>query len=492
VIQRAYEEGEEDLDDEEEAEDRLGHSLTLEKDENTFLLDESLHFRVEIRDDGSHVLAWRDLSGDPEDLYEFVCDISTAASEVSTFEIVAVKCQYERKYKQSNDKATGKDLQEFDFTRQPIPSASPVTSPSLRGSTVRGSSGDLATTGLDTIAMKGTETSTSAMANTSKATSAPAAPTKQPKSQTILAKERAELHFYDINSSAFMLQNASIVATVFEYGPWQYWLQISDEKTEGEASESRLGQAVVADLNPVFNFEALSFIFNHYTEDGQAYSWLLRFKDQPTLERFQEGLMQALWEQLNETKWLTKTKSDKDYMLEAFQDFTMEEAPGEEEEEEEEEEPAPSDAQRDEHYDSDESEEDVVTKPDDGDINSQIAVGYKHDRSYVVRGNKIGVFKHTPNNHLEFSTNISKVQTPGGKKLQPAKVMLHAEDANLILQEGGNKNSLFRMDLEYGKVVDEWKVHDDIAVNVFAPEKVCSFSLEFQFVANLSSRNLLR
>ncbi|KAL8917486.1 MAG: hypothetical protein Q9208_007918 [Pyrenodesmia sp. 3 TL-2023] len=53
-----------------------------------------------------------------------------------------------------------------------------------------------------------------------------------------------------------------------------------------------LGQPVVADINPVFNFEYLPFIFNHYTEDGSAYSWLLRFKDQEAEDRFQEGPMQ--------------------------------------------------------------------------------------------------------------------------------------------------------------------------------------------------------
>ncbi|KAI8256263.1 Vacuolar import and degradation protein 27, partial [Colletotrichum sp. SAR11_239] len=30
---------------------------------------------------------------------------------------------------------------------------------------------------------------------------------------------------------------------------------------------------------------------------------MLRFKDQPTLERFQDALLHVLWEQLNETKW---------------------------------------------------------------------------------------------------------------------------------------------------------------------------------------------
>lgn len=41
----------------------------------------------------------------------------------------------------------------------------------------------------------------------------------------------------------------------------------------------------------------------------------------------------------------------------------------------------------------------------------------------------------------------------------------------MILQDPNNANNLYRMDLEYGKVVDEWNVHDDIPVKVFAPEK---------------------
>ncbi|KAI5305539.1 vacuolar import and degradation protein 27, partial [Ascosphaera atra] len=139
------------------------------------------------------------------------------------------------------------------------------------------------------------------------------------------------------------------------------------------------------------------------------------------------------------------------------------EAKEEEEEEAEEEE-------EDEHYDSDEDEDDVELRDKDGNVNSQLAVGYKHDRSFVVRGSKIGVFKHTPNNNLEFSTTINKIETPRGKLFNPKKVMLHAEDRNLVLQNADDPNSLYRMDLEYGKIVDEWKVHDDIPVSNFAPE----------------------
>ena len=133
-------------------------------------------------------------------------------------------------------------------------------------------------------------------------------------------------------------------------------------------------------------------------------------------------------------KWSKVKDQERDYVLEAFNDLTMDDTPPpdeqEESEEEDEEEPGP----RAEHYDSDESEDDVETMPQDGNVNSQLAVGTKDDRSYVIRGSKIGVFKHLPNKHLEFTTNISKVQTPKGKLFSPKKVMLHAEDANMVMR----------------------------------------------------------
>ena len=93
VVQRAYEEGEEDLGEEEDEQ----AADALDKDEKVFLLDEALHFRSVVRDGGEKILAWRDLSGDPGDLYEFVCDSSVSLDKVSTFKSAAVQCQYERR-----------------------------------------------------------------------------------------------------------------------------------------------------------------------------------------------------------------------------------------------------------------------------------------------------------------------------------------------------------------------------------------------------------
>lgn len=496
VIQRAYEEGEEELLDDEDGEDAQSAALAAERDEKTFLLDESLHFRSEIRPGGEKVLAWRDLSGDAGDLYEFVCDHSIADDQVQAFELTAVQCQYERKHRKPYTTATTQELAQFTFVdEQPIPSASPLQSPTHSPdalSPLTNMPTPARSTANSALKREKTPTKSRALRSTPARDEAPtAAPPvgEHPENTSILAQEVAELHLFDFPSGSFIIQDPAVKATVSEVGSWRYYLQIGNKE-----HRDWLGQEIIADINPVFNFEYLSCIFNAYTPTGEAYSWLLRFKDEATLLRFQEGLMQALWEQLNEMKWQKVKEDERDYVMEAFNDLTMEDAPSDEEEEEEVSEEGGYDGQMSEHYDSDEEEDDLDTKApdDDGNVNSQLAVGYKHDRSFVVRGSKIGVFKHTPNNHLEFTTNISRVETPKGALFQPKKIMLHEEDRNLIMQNENDPNSLYRMDLEYGKIVDEWKVHDDIPVDTFVPENKFAQMTGEQTFLGLSRNALFR
>ncbi len=88
--------------------------------------------------------------------------------------------------------------------------------------------------------------------------------------------------------------------------------------------------------------------------------------------------------------------------------------------------------------------------------NSQLAVGYKHQRSFVVRGDRIGVFKHDEDDKLLYDGMISHISTPSGKAFSPQKMMLHNQDSSMILMDANQRNRLYRMDLEYGKIIDEW------------------------------------
>lgn len=74
--------------------------------------------------------------------------------------------------------------------------------------------------------------------------------------------------------------------------------------------------------------------------------------------------------------------------------------------------------------DDEEEEEDDELPPAfaSGDRNSQLTVGYKGDRSYVVRGNNIGVFNHSVDNGVKYYATISKLATPQGKTFKPKHV----------------------------------------------------------------------
>ncbi len=50
------------------------------------MLSEDLRLRVDLRETGETVLAWRDLSGDHGDLFEFVCDSATRPEVSAGFE----------------------------------------------------------------------------------------------------------------------------------------------------------------------------------------------------------------------------------------------------------------------------------------------------------------------------------------------------------------------------------------------------------------------
>ncbi|KAK2595545.1 Vacuolar import and degradation protein 27 [Conoideocrella luteorostrata] len=492
VVQRVFEEGEAELLAEEEGEDAEIDALAAERDEKTFLLDEALHFRVESREGGETVFAWRDLSGDNGDLYEFVCDNQASADQVEQFVQVARQSQYERKYRKPHTTASDEDYQQFEFyDENPIPPASPLHSPVL-------------TRSIESVDEMYVKANTAAKREPLPVAKQPAlepepqkkkgGPSNQPEPESapepleIYAAVSAELHLFDPQPGHFVLVDDSVIATVSEVGQWQYWLQIENN------AKSWLGTSVVPEFNPVFDFDYLSFVFNHFSADGTARSWLLRFKDQPTLEKFQEAVMQAIWERLNETKWAKAQEKDREYVLDAFGDLNMEDAPplGEVEEEEEEELEEEEEAGvRSDNYDSEEDEE-AAEERADGEMNSQLAVGYKHDRSFVVRGSKIGVFSHTADNRLKFNTNISKVTTPSGKLMSPKKVMLHSEDRDLIMQNGVDPNKLYRMDIEYGKVVDEWNVHDDIPVVTFAPENKFAQMTSEQTFLGVSNNALYR
>lgn len=306
----------------------------------------------------------------------------------------------------------------------------------------------------------------------------------------------ADLYLYDEASGLFMSQEKNAVIKVVEAGQYMYWMTIQSSPDNEGQSRLWLSQRVAADMNMNFAADNLSAVWNYFVSNPESktlcYSWLLRFYKRPAYEEFQQGFSACLWQTLNEQP-LSKLKPvEKQYLYEAYEEDVDMAEPDD----------ANDDAddaavdqalgdtinpieEEDELSDSDEQEDDAGNvgdqpegMPDETealarDLNSQLAIGYKNDRAFVVRGNRIGVFK-TSNSAdgqpgLEFSTTINNVSTPKGKAFNPRKAMLHDSDTAMVLMDPKNEHSVYKMDLEYGKIVEEWGVHEDVQVSNVLP-----------------------
>ncbi|EEB07252.2 Vid27 family protein [Schizosaccharomyces japonicus yFS275] len=527
VIQRAYEEGEDELE-EDEAED-----------EQSFLLDESLHLRFDVQKDSIRLM-WDNPDFQDGTMYEFVCESGLQDGVASTFEMVALQCMYERKYRQSHSKATLADLEQFSYsieddepeetniTHKIETVKAPIKQVERPASIYEEEDDDeedeiaalqsivqQKLTIDDHVEKEHTAPETTTIVE-------PVEPTQEASEQTVdndadaehddegegdsiegelLGSVQAELHLFDSEEETFMLQDEIVEAGVYDLGNWKYWLWISSgEKTW-------LSQPVEPEMNPVFSFEHLSFIWNYFDEDGRAFSWLLRFDDQDAMEKFQEVLMRALWETLNQQRWLKIKDDDREYVLDAFnEDEEMEDVEEHASEREEDSSPelmmedsvAPFGQESESEVSDDEDEianrKAIRSKKglSDDEQNSLLAVGYKNDRSYVARGNRIGVFKHTDDNQLKFQTAIENLQTSTGQKVRPKKIMLHNQDSSIVFQDERIPNNLYHMDLERGTIVDEWKVHEDVPVVTFAPDNKFAQMTPEQTLVGISNNSLFR
>lgn len=125
-ITRVYQEGEDvaggnyedsDEDDGFESSDSAKNSGSLSghsKDEWTFAIIEDLKLRRYIRPDSTRVIAWKDINGDIDDMFEFVIHEDVKSLEIYTFVLALFKCVYEQKYRTSSHNITSIDqLSEF-------------------------------------------------------------------------------------------------------------------------------------------------------------------------------------------------------------------------------------------------------------------------------------------------------------------------------------------------------------------------------------------
>ena len=70
--------------------------------------------------------------------------------------------------------------------------------------------------------------------------------------------------------------------------------------------------------------------------------------------------------------------------------------------------------------------------------------------------------------------------------------MLHNQDTSMILQNPNDKGALYRLDLETGKVVEEYKVSDNFDVSSFIPGSKYAQTTQEQTFIGLSHNGVFR
>lgn len=543
VVQRAIEDGEEQLKGDETTDDSLLDELeaTSSGDERTFLIDQELNFHKYINTDGNTTVVWKDVSGDDGDKFAFICDTSVKESLIDQFLATVCRCQYERKYKKSSAGVTEQDLLEFKYD----PSKETALNKDLfhENGDFPSSSDDYPSTESgeeedvyddddddDDDEFKDAVSGSPAKEKESASDSNNASKLYQPvqfKETTKLDKTKkvelegttileipAELHFFNPEETSFVLKTDNTNAKIIDAGDWKYWLVVEDKLSKNVLLSSLIGQ----DMSPTFNYDHLCFIYN-YVVDDDATSWLLKFEEFEILHEFQTGFMHALWETLNKTKFGKIKEQDQDYIVDALNDLKLEDYEDEVKEiekyednnEEEEEDYSGGEEnygkpkilrsgvkKQEQEYDSDDDDDEAAHSAfrSSNAKNKALAVSSTDDRSYVVRGDKIGVFKLTEDqNSVDFYTAIENIKNLKGQSFDPEKVMLHTKDTSLIMQDPSSKSNLYRMDLNRGQVVEEYKVgQSDTDINVveFNPTQKFSQATNEETFLGLSQNGLFK
>ncbi|KAG8746820.1 hypothetical protein FRC10_003342 [Ceratobasidium sp. 414] len=440
VVTKVYADGDEPtLEEDDESED-----------EKVFLLDEAIQFRSSTFE-GTPSFQWADIDGDEGDFFEFVA-LGSNAPTAAFFETSVLKAVYERKHLRSSESTSESELAAMAYK--------PPPSPARRQSTPK--------------AKKVVEAAPAEPPTPVKPKPKAKAPPPEAESQSSQVSERptvvdeeAQLYLWESEPLEQFAFQAGVRASIVENDEFEYYLAAIEGETYW------LAHAVTADLN------------GRWSKASQ---------------RFQAEFARCVWESAHKMSWAKAKADEQQYAIDSYsydQDVEMDDASDEEDDVEDVLDTVEEENSEDE--DDSDDEHGPVRMPDAGGKNKLLANGYKNGLSYIARGKSIGVFRKTEDDQLEYAATISKVLTPQGKQFAPKKasargsyMMLHQQDKTLVLMNEQNPNSLYQMDIETGKVVEEWKISDHIEVNSMAPDSKFAQMTPGQTLVGTSRNALFR
>ncbi|TRM67758.1 VID27 cytoplasmic protein-domain-containing protein [Schizophyllum amplum] len=481
VVTRVYEEGDEELLEDEDETD----------EERVFLIGEELDFYTS-ENDGDPTFVWRDLQGDPDEFFEFTapgCNEPTRAF----FETCMYRAMYERKYRQSADNLPDSALEEF-IRGPPQTQKKHKKSASKKKAVPASTSKQTAPAPVDETAeleaamdsLKVDEHPKSPPAVKGKAVEHESSAAVLDNMNELVSAE-AELYHWDWDKEEFDNQGI-VTARILQPKSGIYVFYLAAEVN----GRLLLQHQIKTEMNQRWSPTMSSLTWNNIPEHGNATSWLYRFPTEDSFAAFQEKFMKALWETVYQAPWEKMKVDEQQYVLHSNDDIDMVDVQDEEEDEYEVGAALDPDQEASDESETEEEEEEEESGPSmtGRDRNEQLTVGYKGDKAFIVRGKNIGIFVESQDGRNIKYRHTSQVKTPKGAEFKPRQIMLHNQDAQIIISNPTEPNKLYSMDVERGQIVDEWKIHDDIEVGNIAPDnKFAGATHESTFVG--ASHNAL-
>lgn len=489
---------------EEYSDDSVSATSTQSKkdDEWTFKL-EHLGFYKKWNDHGDLTFIWNNTIGDEEDeMVQFVVSPDVSLKDVAQFTKTVYRCEYEARYKKPGANANEQDIDAIAAESEALAreQCDDLTE-KLRNLKVEESRLTPASGAEDEEEIdENFEDAREIQAPVSVRKLKKNPPKGIPRGKHLILLKASVLVFDPIEER-FILQEQDVEIIVIETGDYEFWLAVQGEPT-------KLGTDLSPNINPTFDFVESGFIFN-YTFNQITLSFMLKFNDVEACTQFQCCISKCLWMSLNKRPWGEVPGDQKQFILnfsaavekdlnsildederEALVKEEEEEEREREQEEEAEEENASENGDHSRRIVSTESFEDNPSERPLSSGNKSLTVAYKNDRSYVVRDNKIGVFK-TDKDGMDFVAAIKNISDLEGRRINPNDPMLYQEDRNLILRDEKDNNKLFKMDLERGKVVEEWGTGDKDVVQYGPTKKFDQLTAE-QTVLGVSPRGLFK
>lgn len=298
---------------------------------------------------------------------------------------------------------------------------------------------------------------------------------------TIIGSYVGGLYLFDPLKEEFILQEHPMGISLIEIGTFEYWLDINSKET-------KLGNEVTQELNPTFDDDKVGFIFN-YTIEQITLSFMIKFDSIKEYKLFKLKWSSCLWMATHKVSWDEISDKEKQYIVNPTMALVkdLDNILGFGDDSDDDRREAPEQAEAEEE--DDEDDEDIASSVlvsseqyEEGSAgsstgNRSLTISARNNRSYVVRGNKIGVFKTGSGNveeededGLEFVSVIKGFKGKDGKGFNPENPMMYMEDRSLILGDSDNLNKLYKMDIETGKIIEEWGSGDKNIVQ-YGPTK---------------------